>query len=250
MAGPLLWPAEEPWPVRAAVHPNGTGHLLSDVRLRRRIQETARGREYTQDEQRLLDGMTQRGHAPDLQDDDPSPMLAVAQLYARDVPDLVGPEGHDLLQVFWCPFEVHGGHTADVVLKWRRSADVGAVLTPQPEPLVAGRAECVPTRCVVHPEQVVEHEYLGLLDEELQEEIAEWEEGLLDEDEEEEDGQGSSPPGSYATYEEYEAATAAARAEEPEETDYMSDLSIAPGWKVGGFASWHLTDPAPEDAER
>jgi len=29
----------------------------------------------------------------------------------------------------------------------------------------------------------------------------------------------------------------------------MSDLSIAPGWKVGGFASWHLTDPAPVDCE-
>lgn len=181
--------------------------------MRRRIQEEARGREYTEDEQRLLDGMTQRGHVPNLQNDAASAMLAVAQLYAREVPDFFGPEGHDLLQVFWCPFEVHGGgHTVDVVLKWRRSADVGAVLTPQPEPLVVGRAECVPTVCVVHPERVVEHEYLGLLDEELQEEIAEWEGELLDEDEDEEDGQGSSSPGSYATYEEYEAAMAAARA--------------------------------------
>ncbi|MFI7238424.1 hypothetical protein [Streptomyces cyaneofuscatus] len=42
---------------------------------------------------------------------------------------------------------------------------------------------------------------------------------------------------------------AAARAEEPDEIDYMSDLSIAPGWKVGGFASWHLTDPAPVDCQ-
>lgn len=156
MAGPLLWPAEEPWPVCAAVHPKGTGRLLPDVRMRRRIQEEARGREYTEDEQRLLDGMTQCGRIPNLQDDGPSAMLAVAHLYAREVPDLFGPEGHDLLQVFWCPFEVHGGdHTVDVVLKWRRSADVGAVLTPQPEPLVVGRAECVPTMCVVHPERVV-----------------------------------------------------------------------------------------------
>lgn len=245
MAGPLLWPADEPWPVCTALHPKGTGHLLADVRLRRRIQEDARGREYTEDEQRLLDGMTQGNHVPDLHDDAPSPLLAVAQLYAREVPDLVGPEGHDLLQVFWCPFEVHGDHrTIDVVLKWRRSADVGAVLIPQPEPPVAGRGECVPTMCVVHPEQVVEHEYIGLLDEELHEEIDAWEEGLLDEEEEDD---GSSSPGSYATYEEYEAAMAAARAEEPKEIDYMSDLSIAPGWKVGGFASWRLTDPAPVD---
>ncbi|MFD5140583.1 hypothetical protein ACFWMX_30795 [Streptomyces sp. NPDC058378] len=163
-------------------------------------------------------------------------------------PHLVGPEDHDLLQVFWCPFEVHGaGRTIDVVLKWRRSADVGAVLMPQPEPPVAGRKECVPNMCVVHPERVVEHEYLGLLEEELQEEIDEWEEARLDEDDEDE--YNSAPPASYATYEEYEEAMAAAEAAEPEEINYMSDLSIAPGWKVGGFASWHLTDPAPVDCE-
>ncbi|MFD3663876.1 hypothetical protein ACFWVF_25380 [Streptomyces sp. NPDC058659] len=249
VAGPLLWPADEPWPVCTAVHPKGTGHLLSDVRARRRIQDEARGRDFTDEERRLLDGMTRGTHAPDLRDEDPLPMLAVAQLYARDVPDLAGPEGHDLLQVFWCPFEVHGPErTIDVELRWRRSADVGAVLAPQPEPPVAGREECVPTSCVVHPEQVVEHEYLGLLGDDLQEEIAEWEEGLLDEeDDEEEDAYDSSSPANYATYEEYEAAMAAARAQEPEEIDYMSDLSIAPGWKTGGFASWHLTDPRPVD---
>ncbi|MEV4937764.1 hypothetical protein [Streptomyces zaomyceticus] len=248
VAGPLLWPADEPWPVCTAVHPKGTGHALSDVRLRRRIQDEARGRDFTVEEQRLLDGMTRGNHAPELRDDAPLPMLAVAQLHTRDVPDLVGPEGHDLLQVFWCPFEVHGpDRTLDVVLRWRRSADVGAVLSPQPEPPVAGREECVPTACVVHPEQVVEHPYAGLLDEELQEEIDAWEEGLLDEEDESEDAYDSSTPANYATYEEYEAAMAAARAQEPEEIDYMSDLSIAPGWKVGGFASWHLTDPAPVD---
>ncbi|MFJ8981478.1 hypothetical protein [Streptomyces sp. NPDC102282] len=244
MAGPLLWPADEPWPVCTAVHPKGTGHLLSDVRQLRRIQENAREREYTDEERRLIGGMTEGNHAPELQDDAPLPMLAVAQLYARDIPDLVGPEDHDLLQVFWCPFEVHGAdRTIEVVLKWRRSADVGAVLTPQPEPPVAGRAECVPTMCVMHPEHVVEHEYLGLLGEELQEEIDEWEEGLLDEEDEVEPLSSAS----YATYEEYAEAMAAAEAAEPEEINYMSDLSIAPGWKVGGFASWHLTDPAPVD---
>ncbi|WUW43799.1 hypothetical protein OG488_01440 [Streptomyces sp. NBC_01460] len=246
VAGPLLWPAEEPWPVCTAVHPKDTGHLLADVRLSRRILEDSQGRERTEDEQRLLDGMSEGSHVPGLLDDDPSPLLAVAQLYAREIPDLVGPEGQDLLQVLWCPFEAHGAdRTIDVVLKWRRSADVGAVLTPQPEPPVAGRAECVPTMCVMHPEQVVEHEYLGLLDKELQEEIDEWEEGLLDEEEEDEVEPLSSA--SHATYEEYAEAMAVAQAAEPEEIDYMSDLSIAPGWKVGGFASWHLTDPAPVD---
>ncbi|MFI8763516.1 hypothetical protein ACIGN6_01120 [Streptomyces sp. NPDC053792] len=248
VAGPLLWPADEPWPVCTSVHPKAKGHLLSDVRLRRRVQDEARGRDFTDEERRLLDGMTRRRHVPGLCDEDPLPMLAVAQLYVRDVPDLVGPEGPDLLQVFWCPFEVHGPERSiDVELRWRRAADVGAVLVPQPEPPVAGREECVPTSCVLHPEQVVEHEYLGLLGEDLQDEIAEWEEDLLDEvDEVDDEGAyDSSPPANHATYEEYEAAMAAARAQEPEEIDYMSDLSIAPGWKAGGFASWHLTDPRP-----
>ncbi|MFI8865701.1 hypothetical protein OG810_23700 [Streptomyces sp. NBC_01693] len=248
VAGPLLWPADEPWPVCTAVHPKGTGHLLSDVRLSRRILEDSRGRERTEKERRLLEGMSEGDHVPELQDDAPLPMLAVAQLYAHEIPDLVGPEDHDLLQVFWCPFEVHGpDRTIDVVLKWRRSTDVGAVLMPQPEPPVVGRRECVPAMCVVHPERVVEHEYLGLLEEELQEEIDEWEEARLAEDDA--DAYSSAPPASYATYEEYEEAMAAAGAAESEEINYMSDLSIAPGWKVGGFASWHLTDPAPVDCE-
>ncbi|WP_055601460.1 hypothetical protein [Streptomyces aureus] len=248
LAGPLLWPADEPWPVCTAVHPKGTGHRLDDVRLKRRILAEARGRDLSEEERRVLDAIAPGRHAPDLGDEDPLPLLAVAQLYTRDIPDLVGPEGHDLLQVFWCPFEVHGpDRTVDVVLKWRRSQEVGEVLTHQPEPPVAGREECVPTQCVLHPEQVVEHEYLGLLSEELQDAVADWEEGLLDEEEDDEDAYDSSEPQSYDTYEEYEAAMARARAEEEYEVDYMSDLSIAPGWKVGGFASWHLTDPAPVD---
>ncbi|MFE9742614.1 hypothetical protein [Streptomyces sp. NPDC006477] len=250
VAGPLLWPAEEPWPTCTAVHPKGRGHLLSDVRLSRRVLEEVRGRDLTTEERRLLDGMKRATHVPDLRDEDPVPMLAVAQLHTRDVPDLVGPGGHDLLQVFWCPFEVHGAdRTVDVVLRWRRAADVGAVLAPQPEPPVVGREECVPNSCVVHPEQVVEHEYVGLLEEDLQEEIEAWEESLLEEDDDEDDEDEGSAAGhaNYATYEEYEAAMAAARAQERQELDYMSDLSIAPGWKVGGFASWHLTDPRPVD---
>ncbi|MEU7297296.1 hypothetical protein AB0A76_29560 [Streptomyces exfoliatus] len=250
LAGPLWWPADEPWPVCTAVHRKGTGHRLNDVRLERHVLAEARGRELSDEERRILGAVTPGRHAPDLRDEDPLPLLAVAQLYTRDIPDLVGPEGHDLLQVFWCPFEVHGpDRTIEVVLRWRRSREVGDVLTHQPEPPVAGRQECVPTPCVLHPEQVVEHEYLGLLSEELQEAIADWEEGLLDEEEDEEDASDSSEPQSYDTYEEYEAAMARARTEEEYEVDYMGDLSIAPGWKVGGFASWHLTDPARVDCE-
>ncbi|WP_256107320.1 hypothetical protein [Streptomyces sp. ODS05-4] len=246
VGGPLLWPAGEPWPVCTAPHSRTSGHLLSDVRLRRRVERASRGRELTEQERRTLDAMTAGRHDLDLPDDAPLPLLAVAQLRADAIPDLRGPDGCDLLQVFWCPFEAHGpDHTVDVVLRWRRAAEVGSVLTPQPEPPVVGRAECVPNACVLHPEQVVEHQYLELLDPGLRDEIADWEETLLDEGDD--DAADSAAPASYATYEEYEAAMAAARAEEPEEIDYRSDLSLAPGWKVGGFASWHLTGPAPVD---
>jgi hypothetical protein len=34
----------------------------------------------------------------------PLAMIPVAQLYARDVPDLPCPDGTDLLQVLWCTF--------------------------------------------------------------------------------------------------------------------------------------------------
>ncbi|MFE2524302.1 hypothetical protein ACFXEL_08725 [Streptomyces sp. NPDC059382] len=246
VAGPFLWPADEPWPVCTAVHPKGRGHRLSDVRLQRRILDEAWHRDPrsgpTDAERGVLDTLRPGPHAPRIADADPIPLLAVAQLFVRDVPDLIGPDGCDLLQVLWCPFEVHGpDRTIDVVLRWRRSQDVDEVLSVIPEPVVVGRAECVPNPCVLHPEQVVEHEYEGLLDEDLQEAIEAWEVG---DDEEDDDAFGSSAPSGFDTYEEYEAALAAARADEEDEVTYRGDLSISPGWKVGGFASWHLTDPA------
>jgi hypothetical protein len=77
----------------------------------------------------------------------PPPLLGVAQLYRRDVPDLPGPKGPDLLQVLWCPFSGHGGAgdwDLGMVLRWRRAAEVDLerVLVDQPEPpAVAGRGE-------------------------------------------------------------------------------------------------------------
>ncbi|UQA92764.1 hypothetical protein [Streptomyces halobius] len=231
VAGPFLWPADEPWPMCQAVHEKGRGHRLAHVRLRRRILDDAWRRDPqrgpSDEEREILAGLQPGLHAPDLRDTDPIPMLAAAQLYSRDIPDLTGPEGYDLLQILWCPFEVHGpARTMDVMVNWRRSRDVTDVLTDTPEPAVVGRAECVPSPCVLHPEQITEHEYVGLLSDALQERIEAWEEELLEVAEENEE--------EYAPGEEYELT-------------YQHDLSIPPGWKVGGFASWHLTDPARVD---
>ncbi|MCZ7373548.1 hypothetical protein [Micromonospora sp. WMMC250] len=70
----------------------------------------------------------------------------------------------------------------------------------------------LPIPSVVHPEQVREYQYADLLPDDLRERINAW-----DDDDDE-----SRP-------------------------HYQSDLSLAPGWKVGGYANWSLTDPYPMD---
>ncbi|MFE9391994.1 hypothetical protein [Streptomyces sp. NPDC006784] len=222
VGGPLLWPAAEPWPMCIEPHKRRSGERVRDVRLRRRILAEAWSRTPapgerpgpTDEERAVLDTLKRGRHAPWLGRTDPIPMAAVAQLYRRDIPDLVGgPADCDLLQVFWCPFDAHGGgHDMSLHLRWRRSADVRQVREEQPEPVVVGHDGYVPEPCVLHPERVVEYEYIEQLPDGLARRIAEWE----------------GPEDDW----------------EPDTITYESDLSIAPGWKVGGFASWHTTGPA------
>ncbi|MYW65489.1 hypothetical protein GTY65_15685 [Streptomyces sp. SID8379] len=228
VGGPLLWPAGEPWPVCTAPHRKGRGYLLADVRAG--------------------DGARRGKHAPWIADEDPVPLLAAAQLYARDVPDLpAGPDGCDLLQVLWCPFEAHGpDRTVEVVLRWRRAADVVDPLPGDglPAPEVVGREACVPRPCVLDPERIVEYEYADLLPRKLRKAVHAWEDSQTGR--EEAWAEGEPDYRDFASYEEYQAA-AAAYPEQPEILSYWHHLSIAPGWKVGGYASWHLTDPARVD---
>ena len=90
----------------------------------------------------------------------------------------------------------------------RRSSDVAEVLTEQPEPVVVGRAEYVPNPCVLHPEQVTEHQWGDLLPYAIRERLDEWEDW-----------------------------------EDEDAVSYQFDLSVPPGWKVGGFAPWPVTGP-------
>lgn len=111
IGGPLLWPAEEPWPHCEEPHVvDGINPARSpaDLRLERRIFAASHGRDLTPEERETLERVRPPRTYPvrlAVQAyDGPIAMLPVAQLYVRDVPDLSPPEGKDLLQVLWCPF--------------------------------------------------------------------------------------------------------------------------------------------------
>lgn len=212
VGGPLLWPAGEPWPKCGACH--GTASALrrpADERARRHILRGVWGR-------------TRVGEGPRFTDEEraelgrvsfeahgkvigPVPLLPVAQLYARDIPGWFGPVGRDVAQVLWCPFR-HPDHDDGpaVTMLWREARSVGA-MGPAEEPELMEGDGYLPEPCVLHPEEVVEYPYVGELPRDLYERMGQWE-----------DSTGHR---------------------------YHYDLSIADGWKVGGWASWSLADPHP-----
>lgn len=153
VGGPLLWPAQEPWPTCA-----------------------------------------EHGGAP---------MVAAAQIYRADVPDVVAfPEGCDVLQVVWCPRDHSGGPWVVPRIRWRDASAVGQVLDAAPVPAVR-REKYVPRPCVVHPERVTEYPSWDLADDV-------WD----------------------ALEERFE------RVEKETGWDYQSHLSTAPGTKLGGYPGW------------
>ncbi|WP_031027333.1 hypothetical protein [Streptomyces sp. NRRL WC-3725] len=230
VGGPLLWPADEPWPVCGEAHGGACGRRPADIHRRRQVLAAAWARAHapgpTDEERELLVELHRKHRLPGGAETGPLPMIGLAQLHRRDVPDLpAGPDDCDLLQVFWCPFTAHGpsGYGLELHLRWRRSWEVGRVLTAPPQPPVIGADGFLPEPCVLHPEQVVTYPYADLLPEELCARIDAWEDALKAEAEQAGDDNRAEPP------------------------LYQYDLSIPPGWRVGGFASWHATDPYPMD---
>ncbi|MFF4321166.1 hypothetical protein [Streptomyces sp. NPDC001568] len=198
VGGPLLWPADEPWASCSQEHDAPFALKTPDeVRTLRRIH----AQEVWTAEDHAEVSRINIGHDPSLLPEGPHPLIPVAQLWARDVPGLPFPEDTDLLQVLWCPFidiEDRRGSEA-VQLRWRRAGDVAEVLDAAPEPLYVGTDELVPVPCVLHPEQVREYPATHDLDPDL-------------------------------------AARIDSR-EEDRDTGYRGALSVAPGWKTGGWAA-------------
>lgn len=207
---------DEPWPVCTEPHRHRSGRRPEDIHRERRVLATAWARDPdsgpTDEERSLLAELRRRHRVTGAEETDPLPLIGLAQLYRKDVPDLLaGPDGCDLLQVFWCPFDAHGENRTGMLtdLRWRRSWEVAEVLAEPARPQVVGYEGYVPEPCVLHPEQVVTYPFAGLLPEELSARIEAREEAL-----------------------EEAAEQADLEEEEWDWPTYQFDLSIPPGWRA------------------
>jgi len=230
VGGPLLWPASEPWPYCDGPHDAlGSPVSLEGVRLGRRIRAAALSRPhdnprfppFTAEELEIRRRIGVGCPWPE----GPVAMLPAAQLYLRDVPLLHPPGQADVLQVLWCPFD-HGNLFPQPVLYWRSAAEITSVLTDPPEPTAVQYDWYLPEPCVLHPELVTEYPNTLELSEDLQEQVGRW----------------SARQAGKAIADSREAIDYAAGTDEL----YWNELSIAPGWKAGGWSRWGRTDPVAE----
>lgn len=125
MGGPLLWPANEPWP-----HCAQSGHWMYGP-----------GGEHTPES---------------------VPMVPVVQLFARHVPRLEFPAGKDVMQLVWCPL-IHPGDPAGAALPrlyWRSEEEVVAAGLIRDVPAPDESAfddDFMPRPCTVSPTPAVEY---------------------------------------------------------------------------------------------
>ncbi|MER5756547.1 hypothetical protein [Streptomyces sp. NPDC002088] len=225
IGGPLLWPASRPWPHCNGPHEPDAFPATSpaDERLLRQILTAARDRPrsdtlLTPQEQAAVERITAGRPWPE----GPVSMLPVAQLYARDVPALRPPGSADLLQVLWCPFDHPPENMPGTTLFWRSAALVTDILTAPPEPTALQYPGYLLEPCLIDPEQVTEYPAPLELRQDLRSQVQEWSARQ----------KAGAEPGSV-----YDQA---------KDAFYQYELSVAPGWKVGGWAPWSFTDPRPQ----
>ncbi|MEV0251640.1 hypothetical protein AB0H76_33980 [Nocardia sp. NPDC050712] len=241
IGGPLLWPADESWPhchgphgwhlVTDPLNPHGLNPLqsLADAKLQRDSHMPSRrmaefhassGGTFTAEEWETIDRLERGVPLPE----GPNAMLAVAQLYTRDVPGLRPPPGKDLLQILWCPLDNAEG-MPETTLVWRSAADVTDILTAPPEPAAVEYGyDYVPVPCTVEPECIVEYPNSGDLR-----------------------VRGGEPLEQVRRWAVQHAGVDVPVGLEVEAGfERFDELCVAPGWKVGGHIRWGLMDPFPQ----
>lgn len=224
LGGPLLWPADTPWPTCAGRRLVDRREPIApqDFQLMRELDAAERERWLTAEEaaqrRRIIAGAdvidlrtAERIYAEPQPHQDPVALVGVLQLYARDVPELPFPEHTDLFQLLWCPNR-HGApwYGPCPITVWRRAAEVVEPLATPPRPRFEDdwdwcARDYVPLPCVLQPERVVEyphseHPHFSDLPEELGERVRRW--------------------------------------QQQRDWVYWKALSTAPGTKVGGHPRW------------
>ncbi|MFJ3303641.1 DUF1963 domain-containing protein [Streptomyces sp. NPDC086549] len=163
LGGPVLWPRSQPWPHCEDDHPRTAFSPPADGQI---------------------------------------PLVPVLQLFAADVPEPSFPDGTDVLQVLWCPFDHEHGYVPRPEIFWRDSAESGLEPADPPRPTGAD-SDYLPDPCVLHPERVTDYPHWDLPD------------GLAD-----------------ALEDRFE------QLEEESGWSYWSHLSVSDGIKVGGYPTW------------
>lgn len=235
VAGPMLWPADEPWPTcqlphmvqierEATAEELGMFRRSDEDREQWFAQMAARFPDWAADPDSPLGrmaamgrgaagarrpgGTTVRTWAP-VTPDKPVALLPVVQLHAADIPEVRFPVGTDMVQILWCPYrhpdvpgmhEHYSGPAPKVI--WRAAGSLTDTVFPARDAVAGDGFALEP--CVLHPERITEYPDIEDLPESLQSRIDAWEEGL---------GEGSG-------------------------YDYRNDLSVAPGLKTGGWPYW------------
>ncbi|MEU0786467.1 hypothetical protein ABZ341_33415 [Streptomyces sp. NPDC006173] len=138
-------------------------------------------------------------------------MVPVAQIYRHDAPGPWWPSDIDVLQILWCPNEHWDppAQQADVgpvlEVRWRRAADVPSPLTTPPPPSRNDEDGYVPRPCALTAEPVTDFPFREELPAELRPRLEE----LV-----------------------------------RETSDGGDVITRLAGWKLGGWPTWHLTQPA------
>jgi hypothetical protein len=221
VGGPLLWPADEAWPVCDEEHvvpePSPERPNVSAMLERRRARFEALGMPLPPG---LANGPRRPGSRPAAEPvaEGPVVMAPVLQLFRRDAPRLDFPADSDLLQLLWCPADHVRGPGPAPRAFWRSAGAVGVPLESAPPLNRVFRDSWVPRPCAVHPEEVIEYPPVCVLD-------GDPKDGLF----------GLLPA-------ELETRIRRWDLERPQEPTY-DVLAHAPGWKVGG---WDVSAPEPD----